>query len=186
MAQYHIGLVFDSSVFMAVVKRLESKGHKVNLLDPVVYTSLKTFQNRFNWMKEQPEELKAVQKILESSEGFVAVSPEYNYSFSAAIKTIIDIYLDEWKHKPFGLVSYSMGYYGGVRAVQELRQLTSNVGGVPIPSYVTVPAVHEALDEEGNFKQADSVASKSVDALSKELEWYATALSNQRKVDPLK
>jgi NAD(P)H-dependent FMN reductase len=54
------------------------------------------------------------------SDGFVFVTPEYNYGPSAVLKNAIDWVYPEWNRKPVSFVSY--GSAMGVRSVQQLRE----------------------------------------------------------------
>src|SRR5206468_4812064 len=54
------------------------------------------------------------------SDGFVLVTPEYNYGPAAVLKNAIDWVYPEWHRKAACFVSY--GSAGGVRSVQQLRQ----------------------------------------------------------------
>lgn len=45
------------------------------------------------------------------------VTPEYNHSFPASIKSLIDWHFTEWRAKPIGFVSYG-GVAGGLRAIE--------------------------------------------------------------------
>jgi len=56
-----------------------------------------------------------------SFDGFVFVAPEYNHGINAALKNAIDFIFKEWNNKAAGFVSY--GSEGGVRAVEQLRQV---------------------------------------------------------------
>jgi len=56
-----------------------------------------------------------------ASDGFVFVTPEYNYGPSAVLKNAIDWVYPEWNRKAAGFVSY--GSVGGARGVQQLRQI---------------------------------------------------------------
>lgn len=58
-------------------------------------------------------------------DGFVFVTPEYNHGPSAALKNAIDYLYREWNNKAVGFVGY--GGSGGVRAIEHLRQIVSNV-----------------------------------------------------------
>lgn len=58
-------------------------------------------------------------------DGFVFVTPEYNRSFPAALKNAIDFLYAEWHHKAAGFVGY--GVHGGIRAVEQLRQVMAEV-----------------------------------------------------------
>jgi NAD(P)H-dependent FMN reductase len=56
---------------------------------------------------------------IDSFDGFVFVTPEYNHSTSGALKNAIDYLFHEWNNKSAGFVGY--GSAGGVRAVEHLR-----------------------------------------------------------------
>lgn len=58
-------------------------------------------------------------------DGFVFVTPEYNHSFSPALKNAIDYIYAEWTNKAAGFVSYGSAY--GVRAVEHLRQIMAEL-----------------------------------------------------------
>lgn len=59
-----------------VVNKLKTRGHTVHLIDPVKYTSLQSFTERYRYNKDPNPELGVVSKLLEESEGFIAISPE--------------------------------------------------------------------------------------------------------------
>lgn len=54
-------------------------------------------------------------------DGFVWVTPEYNFGVPGAFKNALDLLYPEWNHKAVGFVSY--GADGGVRAVEQWRVL---------------------------------------------------------------
>ena len=54
------------------------------------------------------------------TDGYMPITPEYNHSTSAAMKNILDYFLEEYYIKPSAIVSYSVGGFGGVNAVQHL------------------------------------------------------------------
>jgi NAD(P)H-dependent FMN reductase len=56
---------------------------------------------------------------IDSFDGFVFVTPEYNHGTSGALKNAIDYLYKEWNNKAAGFVGY--GSAGGVRAVEHLR-----------------------------------------------------------------
>ncbi len=58
------------------------------------------------------------QKI-NSFDGFIFVTPEYNHGLTGALKNAIDYLYSEWNNKAAGFVSF--GATGGVRAVEQLR-----------------------------------------------------------------
>jgi NAD(P)H-dependent FMN reductase len=58
-------------------------------------------------------------EAIAQSDGFVFVTPEYNYGPSAVLKNAIDWVYPEWNRKAAGFVSY--GSAMGARGVQQLR-----------------------------------------------------------------
>lgn len=60
-----------------------------------------------------------------SFDGFVFVTPEYNHSFSGALKNAIDFIYGEWNNKAAGFVSF--GSASGARAVEQLRTIMAEI-----------------------------------------------------------
>ncbi len=60
-----------------------------------------------------------------SFDGFVFVTAEYNHGVPGALKNAIDYLFYEWNDKAVGFVSY--GVDGGVRAVEQLRQIAAEL-----------------------------------------------------------
>ena len=69
--------------------------------------------------KYTKDHTKAWSTKIESLDGFIFVTPEYNHATSAALKNAIDFLFHEWNDKAAGFVGY--GGFGGVRAVENLR-----------------------------------------------------------------
>lgn len=81
------------------------------------------------------EHTKAWSAKIASFDGYVFVTPEYNHSTSGALKNAIDYLLHEWNNKAAGFVSY--GGHGGVRAVEHLRLIMSEVMVATVRAQVT-------------------------------------------------
>src|SRR6266568_3195300 len=87
-----------------------------------------------------PYENEVVQRwtaAIAQSDGFVFVTPEYNYGPSAVLKNAIDWVYPEWNRKAAGFVSY--GSAMGARSVQQLRQTAIEIQLAPIRSSVHIP-----------------------------------------------
>ena len=69
---------------------------------------------------------KAWSEKIDAADGFVFVTPEYNHSFSPAIKNAIDYLFYEWHYKPVSFVSYG-SLAGGSRAVEHLRSVVAEL-----------------------------------------------------------
>ncbi|MEI5574471.1 NADPH-dependent FMN reductase [Streptomyces brasiliscabiei] len=89
-------------------------------------------------------------RIVEASDAFVFVTPEYNGGFPAPLKNAWDYLVVEWQHKPAAFVSYG-GVSAGTRAVQMGKQVVANLRMLPIGPTVSIPFVNE-LVEDGAFR----------------------------------
>lgn len=74
--------------------------------------------------------------LVDSFDGFVFVTPEYNHAMPAALKNAIDYLFTEWNDKAAGFVSY--GLTGGVRAVEHLRLTLAEVKVACVRSQVSL------------------------------------------------
>ncbi|HEV7609753.1 MAG TPA: NAD(P)H-dependent oxidoreductase [Steroidobacteraceae bacterium] len=108
------------------------------------------------------------------SDGFVFVTPEYNYGPAAVLKNAIDWVYPEWHRKAACFVSY--GSAMGVRAVQQLREIMIELQIAPIRSSVHIPAPtlwahYQGGDVEAGLAQLAIPAEAMLDDL---LWWTAT------------
>lgn len=62
---------------------------------------------------------------IDSLDGFIFVTPEYNHGVSGALKNAIDFLYAEWNNKSAGYVSY--GSAMGTRAVEHLRLIAAEL-----------------------------------------------------------
>lgn len=62
----------------------------------------------------------AWREIAERADGFIIVVPEYNHSYPGELKLLLDQAYKQYFSKPVGVVSVSVGEFGGVRAVESL------------------------------------------------------------------
>lgn len=59
-----------------IAKKLESRGHKVHMIDPLEHKSLLSFDERYRYHPNPSEDLTKVQQKLDESEAFFAITPE--------------------------------------------------------------------------------------------------------------
>ncbi|MCU1514380.1 MAG: NADPH-dependent oxidoreductase [Microbacteriaceae bacterium] len=86
-----------------------------------------TKQHTFDWSAR-----------VDAAEAFIFVTPEYNHSFSPALKNAVDFLSLEWWRKPLGFVSYG-GVSSGTRGVTALEPVTAGVGLVRAGAAVELP-----------------------------------------------
>ena len=165
-----------------IAKKLEERKHEVTLIDPKEYNLpfLDKMYKEFDKGKA-PEIMDKLGKILSNSDAFVIVSAEYNHSIPAALKNILDHYQSEYFYKTSGIVTYSAGPFGGVRAAMQLRAILCELGTPSIPSTFPISAVQDSFDDEGNA--IDKAYDRRVTKFLDEVEWYSYALKEARKKD---
>jgi NAD(P)H-dependent FMN reductase len=129
-----------------------------------------------------PYENDIVQKwtaAIARSDGFVFVTPEYNYGTSAVLKNAIDWVYPEWNRKAAGFVSY--GSAMGARAVQQLRESAIEVQLAPIRPSVHIPvailwAHYTGGDVDAGLAELETPAG----AMIQDLLWWTAALKAAR------
>jgi NAD(P)H-dependent FMN reductase len=117
--------------------------------------------------------------LVDASDAFVFVTPEYNYGFNAALKNAIDYLFAEWQNKAAGIVSYG-GIAAGTRATQMLKQVLTAVKIMPVPESVNIPFVFQHLDEDKRFKSTEMMDA-SATAMLDELQKWTGSLAALRK-----
>jgi NAD(P)H-dependent FMN reductase len=113
------------------------------------------------------------------SDGFVFVTPEYNYGPSAVLKNAIDWVYPEWHRKAACYVSW--GSVGGARAVQQLREIAVELQLAPIKSSVNIPvptlmAHFMGGDVDAGLAELGAPAEAMID----DLLWWTAALKTAR------
>jgi NAD(P)H-dependent FMN reductase len=128
-----------------------------------------------------PEPVRAVAARLAAADGFVVVTPEYNHSYPAPLKTLIDWH-DGWRAKPVAFVSYG-GMSGGLRAVEHLRAVFAEVHAVTVRDTVSF---HGAWDRFGPDARPVDPAECAAAAKSMldQLAWWAHTLREARTARP--
>ncbi|MFN4002202.1 NADPH-dependent FMN reductase [Microcella sp.] len=110
---------------------------------------------------------------VEQAEAVLLVSPEYNHSYSPALKNALDYLQHEWAAKPVGVVSYG-GASAGLRAAAALDQVLTTLGLVRVPIDMAISGPHAHLVDgafAGTEKQQATLA-RMIDELGR----YAQAL----------
>jgi NAD(P)H-dependent FMN reductase len=123
--------------------------HEVGLLDLQEW-NLPFVQSVFTSVENTPEEFKPLSKRIFEADAFILVTPEYNGSYSPALKNLLD-HFPKQHHKPFGIVTASPGAFGGIRAAQQLLSLVPALFGIASPYLLIVPAVDKKFNAQGGL-----------------------------------
>lgn len=112
-----------------------------------------------------------------AADGFLMLTPEYNHGYPPGLKNMIDYLYAQWNNKPVAFVSYG-GISGGIRAVEQLRQVAVEMQLVPISSGVHIQYVGKAFTDDGKptNEQLNLRLAKTID----QLVWWANVLHYAR------
>jgi NAD(P)H-dependent FMN reductase len=163
-----------------VARELERRGHAVHLVDPLeLQLPLLDRMYKEHARGEAPEPLERRAQLYRSVDGFLVVSGEYNHGIPPALKNLLDHFLEEYFWRPSGIVCYSAGGFGGVRAAMQLRMTLAELGMPSIPSLLPIPRISESLSEDGVAQS--EITNRSMNRFLDEFLWYASALCAARR-----
>ncbi|WP_042429211.1 NADPH-dependent FMN reductase [Streptacidiphilus anmyonensis] len=131
---------------------------------------------------ETAEVAKSVKERLAAADAFVVITPEYNHSYPASLKNLIDWHNVEWHAKPVAFVSYG-GLSGGLRSVEHLRPVFAEVHATTIRDAVSLHNVWGQFDQNGDPTDPAGTNGAAKVMIDK-LKWWADALKEARTKSP--
>ncbi|MGC5033434.1 NADPH-dependent FMN reductase [Micromonospora sp. DT229] len=117
-----------------------------------------------------------------AADGFVFVTPEYNHSYPAALKRLIDWHYGEWRFKPATVVAY--GVQGGYAAIEHLRGVLAELGVVTTRRATGLRTPWQFLDDRDRYTPEPELTQGLTASLA-ELRWWADLLAEARRDRPL-
>jgi NAD(P)H-dependent FMN reductase len=90
-------------------------------------------------------------RIIDSSDGFIFITPEYNHGLSPVLKNAVDFLYQEWQEKPVALVGY--GGSDARESIRQLREVLNTVGLKPLEDQIGIGKIWEAFDENASVKE---------------------------------
>ncbi|MEU0671291.1 bifunctional NAD(P)H-dependent oxidoreductase/GNAT family N-acetyltransferase [Streptomyces sp. NPDC006172] len=115
--------------------------------------------------------------LVNAADGFIVVTPEYNYGMPATLKNALDYLGREWAWKPIGFISYG-NTSAGTRSVQHTKQVVTTLRLVPLGRTVAI-RISDAV-EDGQIRPSATLAAAAVGVLD-ELVRVAHALRPMRE-----
>lgn len=123
-----------------------------------------------------------VTELLGAADAYVIVTPEYNHSYPAPLKAVIDAHFTEWQAKPVAFVSYG-GVSGGLRAVEHLRAVFAELHAITIRDTVSFHGGRNCFGPDGTPTDAGE-SDEAARVLLRRLSWWALALREARALRP--
>lgn len=143
--------------------------HAIGLIDCREW-QLPPIQAVYSAADQAPDEFRPLAERMFAADAYILVSPEYNGSYSPALKNLLD-HFPKRHHKPFGIVTASPGAMGGIRAAQQMQLLVNALFGICCPYMLVVPAVDKKFDEADNL--TDDNFENSIHNFATEFLWLA-------------
>ena len=147
--------------------QLEARSVQTDFIDLAEW-NLPPVQSVWSTPEAAPEAYRDLAKRIEAADAYLLVSPEYNGSYSPALKNLLD-HFPKRNRKPFGLATASPGAMGGMRAAQQLLLLVPALFGIAAPQFLLVPAVDKKMDESGVL--IDESFKNNIDQFLNEFLW---------------
>lgn len=121
-------------VYEIAKKRIDAEFEFVDIKDfnlPLLDEPVPPSQGQYS-----KEHTKRWSDKIDSFDGYIFVTAEYNHGIPGALKNAIDFLYQEWNNKAAGFVSY--GSAGGVRSVEHLRLVMAELQIADVRAQVTL------------------------------------------------
>lgn len=82
-------------------------------------------------------------------DGFLFITPQYNWGYPAVLKNALDYLYDEWHGKPASVVSY--GARGGGKAAAQLLEVLHGLRMNVLPTHAEIVITEDATEPSGSF-----------------------------------
>ena len=107
------------------------------------------------------------------------VTPEYNRGYPAPLKHLIDSITEQWHAKPVAFVGYG-GMSGGMRAIEQLRQVFCELHAVTLRDCVVLPQAWTLFDASGRMREPAG-PNRTLRFVLNRLHWWAQTLRTGRE-----
>jgi NAD(P)H-dependent FMN reductase len=152
--------------------------HNINIVDVRDWKINVLQQEIFRSVETAPEALQPLAKRMFEADAFIVVTPEYNGSYTPALKNLFD-HFPKQSRKPFGIVTASPGALGGMRAALQLQTLVYALFGIGSPHMLITPLIDKKFDEQGDL--IDLSFQKNIDVFVAEFLWLVEHLVPEAK-----
>ncbi|MBI3970670.1 MAG: NAD(P)H-dependent oxidoreductase [Chloroflexi bacterium] len=163
-----------------LAERVAAAGHHTELID-LRELNLPMYDEEA--VTEAHPGVKHLRGALARADASVWLSPEYNHSFTSAVKNAIDFVDEELRRKPVGVCGLAGSAVGGARCVEQLKLVLIELHAVTIRDSVYFGEARTIFDEDGTLLRPEFI--RRIDLMLRELTWYARALRWGREHIPL-
>lgn len=151
------------------------KNELLNQNYEVIDIKLKDFSLPFPGEEIENDNSEELRNLLKTANAYIIGCPEYNGSFTAKLKLMIENsgFPSMLKGKPIGLLGIASGILGATKSLEQMRTVFSHIGGFVLPRVVSIAEIEKKFDSEGNCIN---------DQAEKDIKMAAINLSNFLKL----
>ena len=174
---------FNQSIVAAAANGAIAAGAEVTVVSLLDYTA-PLFSEDIEAQEGVPDNVKALKALMFAADGFLIATPEYNSSYSAALKNAIDwasrkeegeTPLQAFRGKTATLMAASPGALGGIRGLVPLRMLLGNIGMFVHPNQQAIGGVAKLVNDEGEV--SDAATLKKLHSLGEQAVSFTKAMT---------
>jgi azobenzene reductase len=163
-------------MYLKTLLDIENKA-EAELLDLMEYP-FPVMEERFRNLTNPPKGMAEFSRIMAEADGIMIVTPEYNGSYSGALKNTLDYFKFEYMKKPMGIVTVSDGIWGGINASHHLMAWALHVKAIPSPFKLMVQNISLLFDENGEL--TDPGFEGRAKKFLNEFLWLTNAISKSK------
>lgn len=125
-----------------------------------------------NYGQEIKDQFPEWRDAIVAADGLIIVTPEYNHGPPGPLKSVLDLLLREYVHKPAAFAAVSAQVWGGTRVIETMLHIVRELGLAATFTDLNFPRVQDKFDAEGNL--LDDAYNSRADEFLDELAWMAT------------
>lgn len=138
-------------VTLMLQDKLVRRNHTVEVVD-LGGLDIQLFKERFMDMDDPAPLYVKINESIQSADGIIMITPEYNSSITPALKNLIDIYGRQgFGQKPLAVATVSSGVRGGIVAAHHLQQIILSIDGQLFPKILPTAKVTEVINKDGSI-----------------------------------
>ena len=147
---------FNKKLLAEAVAATRAAGAEVTLVD-FREMPLPLYDGDLEDAQGMPPNAQKFVALIQSHDGLLIASPEYNSQMTPLLKNAID-WATRADENPLigkvaGIVSASPGNFGGIRSQTLARQLLTHLGCHVVPVTCVLPQADQAFDDAGKLKE---------------------------------
>lgn len=137
-------------------RKLKEKGVEANILslENLPDNLLKT-----DFYGKRSEEFKPFLELVNASDKFIFIIPEYNGSFPGVLKTFVDAcdFPESFYDKKAALIGIASGKYGNIRGIDHFTGVCHYFNMHIFSLKLHIPFIRKEMDADGNLTEADTI-----------------------------